>query len=85
MIKKQNKGFGFIEIILVTIIILFVFYQFINLYFKKSPVNARDQKILTEETLDTSSYKKTLDSVKAKVNEVNSMVETQDKEMENYR
>ena len=70
--KKEFKGgFAFIELFLVIVIILFLFYKVINLYFKKTPtINKETEKSLSEQGINTTNYKTIVDSTKERIQNV---------------
>lgn len=82
-IEKANRGFGFIEIILVLAVIFFLCYKVFALYFKESMSNIDNRKVLSEAGINTSSNKTIIDSTRKKVEEYNLKVEGQNKELEN--
>lgn len=65
-----NKGFAFLEILLVLAIILFLGSKLLNQYLNKPVVDKQTRELLTSQGIDTSSYKATTDSFRAKVNDI---------------
>jgi hypothetical protein len=68
--RISNKGFGFVEIILVLAIILFVFYKLFNSYFNKSPVDKETRAVLSTQGIDASNYKTAADSTREKLRSI---------------
>ncbi len=81
-IKRANRGFGFIEIILVLVVMFFLCYKLFALYFKESPVYKDNRKVLSEAGINTSSNKAIIDNTRKNVEEYNLKVEGQNKELE---
>lgn len=81
MKKEFRRGFGLIEILLVLAIIFFFFYKVSNLYFKKTITTAKEtESTLSEQGINTASYKTIFDSTKDKVRDYNEKIEEQNKE-----
>jgi hypothetical protein len=55
---------------LVLAIIAFIAYEVFNVYFKKTSVDKETQKIISEQGIDTTSYKSTIDSTREKLKEI---------------
>ena len=70
--RKVKAGFGFIEILLVLVIIAFIAFKVFNVYFKKTSLDKETQKILSEQGIDTKSYKSTIDSTRDKLKDIQS-------------
>jgi prepilin-type N-terminal cleavage/methylation domain-containing protein len=70
--RKGKAGFGFIEILLVMAIIAFIAYKVFNVYFKKSFLDKETQKFISEQGIDTTSYKSTIDSTRDKLKDIQS-------------
>lgn len=70
--RKVKAGFGFIEILLALAIIAFIAYKVFNVYFKKTSLDKDTQKIISEQGIDTTSYKSTIDSTRDKLKEIQS-------------
>ncbi|MCX5705844.1 MAG: prepilin-type N-terminal cleavage/methylation domain-containing protein [Candidatus Omnitrophica bacterium] len=70
--RKFKAGFGFIEILLVLAIIAFIAYKVFNVYFKKTSLDKETQKIISEQGIDTTSYKSTIDSTRDKLKDIQS-------------
>lgn len=69
--KEFKKGFGFIELLLVLVVILFLFYKVINLYFKKATTpNKETEKALSEQGINTTNYKSIIDTTKEKIKNI---------------
>ena len=68
--KEYKSGFVFLELVLVLAIILFLCYRLLNMYFKKPSLDKETKKVLTEQGIDTTSYKATLDSTREKVEDI---------------
>lgn len=71
MAKKDKAGFGFIEILLVLVIVLFLFYKVINFYFKKAPtINKETEKALSEQGINATNYKSIIDTTRNKIKNI---------------
>ena len=70
MPKKGNAGFGFIEILLVLVIVSFIFYKLINVYFRQAPVNKETQKALSEQGINSANYKSITDTTRKKLQDI---------------
>ena len=80
--RHLEKGFAFLELLLVLLIIPFIFFKVINFYFKRSPVNKEDEKSLSEQGIDTRNYKTVLDSSREKIQDINEQAINRAKELE---
>jgi prepilin-type N-terminal cleavage/methylation domain-containing protein len=69
-INSFRKGFGFIEILIVLAIILFLGYKLLNVYFKRPSINPETNKALIEQGIDTTNYKTTADTVRNKIENI---------------
>ena len=67
---NKQKAFAFIEILLVTAIVLGLCYYLFNAYLKNSAMDAKTKDILSEQGIDTTSYKATINSVRDKVQDI---------------
>ena len=65
--RKIKAGFMFIELLLVLTIIMFIVFKVFDLYFKQSSLNKETQKVISEQGIDTTSYKSIIDSTKKKL------------------
>ena len=70
--KKIKTGFMLIEFLLVLVIIMFVVFKVWDIYFKKLALNKETQKVMTEQGVDTTNYKTISDSIKNKVEDIQS-------------
>ncbi|MGA2774552.1 MAG: hypothetical protein ABSE81_00585 [Candidatus Omnitrophota bacterium] len=70
--KKIKTGFMLIEFLLVLVIIMFVVFKVWDIYFKKPALNKETQKVMTEQGVDTTNYKTISDSIKNKVEDIQS-------------
>ncbi len=70
--RKVKAGFGFIEILLALAIIAFIAYKVFNVYFKKTSLDKDTQKIISEQGIDTTSSKSTIDSTRDKLKDIQS-------------
>jgi prepilin-type N-terminal cleavage/methylation domain-containing protein len=69
---NKQRAFGFIEILVVLVIIGILYYVMINTYFKKGVVkDKKTAEVLQQEGISTSNYQSMIDSVKKKVGDVN--------------
>ena len=65
-----KQGFAFLELLLVLTIILFLGYQLLNLYFKKTPFDTETKKALSDQGIDTTNYKTMTDTVRGKIQDI---------------
>ena len=84
-ITRANRGFAFIEIIIVLAVILFLSYKLLALYLKESPIDKENKKMLSEQGIDISSREAIIDKTRKNVEEYNLKVESQNKELENIK
>lgn len=70
MKRKRIDGFGFVEILVVLAIILFLGYKLLNFYFKQPSINPETNKALIEQGIDTTNYKTTADTVRSKIENI---------------
>ncbi len=68
---RGKKGASFIELLLALGIVIFLYYFATKLYIKKPSLDKNTQKALTEQGIDTSSEKSTLESVTDRISEIN--------------
>jgi flagellar biogenesis protein FliO len=71
-ISKLKAGFMFIELILVLAIIMFIAFKVFKLYFKHSPLNQETQRVISEQGINTATYKSIIDSTKDKLGDIQS-------------
>jgi len=69
-VMNIRRGFAFIEIIIVTAIILFLAYKLLNSYFKQPLVDKETQKALSEQGISTTNYKAMTESVRDKLQNI---------------
>ena len=67
---KLKSGFAFLELLLASAIIMFIAYLAFKAYFKKTPLDKETQKAVSEQGIDTTSYKSTIDSTRNKVEDI---------------
>ncbi|MDP2938591.1 MAG: hypothetical protein Q8O13_00690 [Candidatus Omnitrophota bacterium] len=65
--RKIKTGFMFIELLLVLAIIMFIAFKVFKLYFKNPSLNKETQKVISEQGINTTSYKSIIDSTKKKL------------------
>lgn len=68
--RKIKAGFMFIELLLILAIIVFIVFKVYKLYFKNPSLNLETQRVIAESGIDTTSYKSTIDSTRAKVEDI---------------
>lgn len=71
LLFRDKKGGSFIELLLAVGIVIFLYYIAMKIYIKKPPLNKDTQKVLTEQGIDASGGKSTLESVTDKISEIN--------------
>lgn len=71
MIFSSKKGFAFIEILLALGIVLFLYYFFAKAHMAGPVGDKNTKKILTEQGIDTSADKSTLQAVTDKIHDLN--------------
>jgi len=67
MRKQSRAGFALIELLLVLLVIIFLYYLVPKFYFKKPSLNKEVEQTLVHQGIDTTNYKTILDSTKAKL------------------
>lgn len=68
---KTPRGFAFVELLLVLVILTVIFVMVMKNYHKRSPVDAGSQKFMSEQGIDTTSYGSIKDSVQKKLQAIN--------------
>jgi uncharacterized protein YneF (UPF0154 family) len=68
--RKIKTGFMFIELLLVLAIIMFIAFKVFKLYFKNPSLNKETQRVISEQGIDTTSYKSTIDSTRDKLENI---------------
>jgi prepilin-type N-terminal cleavage/methylation domain-containing protein len=71
--KKARAGFGFIEILIAMAIVAFLAYTVFKMYFKEAAapvIGKEEQKIISEQGIDTVNYRTTVDSTRQKLKEI---------------
>ena len=68
--RKFKTGFMFIELLLVIAIIMFIAFKVFNVYFKKPVLNKETEKVISEQGIDTTSYKSTINSTRDKIEDI---------------
>jgi hypothetical protein len=66
-VSRGEIGFALLELLLAAVVILLLFFAFAKLYLKKSPLDKDSQESFKQQGIDTTNYKTTLDSTKAKL------------------
>ena len=59
-----------IELLLVLAIIMFIAFKVLNFYFKKPSLNKETQRVISEQGIDTTSYKSITDSTRNKLEDI---------------
>jgi hypothetical protein len=70
MMRKIKAGFMFIEILLVMAIIMFIAFKVFKLYFKQPSLDRESQKVISEQGINTSTYKSVIDSTRNKLQDI---------------
>jgi flagellar biogenesis protein FliO len=68
--KKIKAGFMFIELLLVLAIIMFIAFKVFKLYFKSPPLNQETQQVISEQGINTSTYRSILNSTRNKLEDI---------------
>ena len=68
--SKNKSGFMLLELLAVLAIIMFIAFKVFNLYFKQPSINKEMQKIIAEQGIDATSHKSTIDSTRAKFQDI---------------
>ncbi len=68
--KKNKRGFMYLEILLVLAIIIFAGFKVFKAYYKSPTINKETQKIMIEQGIDTTNYKTTVDSYRDKLEDI---------------
>lgn len=67
---KVQAGFMFLELLLVLVIIMFIAFKVFESYSKKPVLNKETEKVMSEQGIDTTSYKSIIDSTKSKLEDI---------------
>ncbi|MCX5666970.1 MAG: hypothetical protein NTY34_01470 [Candidatus Omnitrophica bacterium] len=67
MRKQSRAGFALIELVLILLTIIFLYYLMSKFYFKRPLLNKEVEQTLVHQGIDTTNYKTILDSTKAKL------------------
>jgi len=70
MRKRYSAGFAFIELLLVLLTVIFIYYMISKFYFGRAPVNKEVGQTLSQQGIDTTNYKTILDSTKTKISNI---------------
>ena len=84
-INKSKMGFGLIEIVLVLAAILFLYYFMSKFHLERPHIDKETQKAASEQGIDTTSYKSTLDTVKKKLRDSQDQDAKRTSEMEDLK
>ena len=68
--RKIKAGFMFLEILLVLAIIMFIAFKVFKLYFKNPPIDKETQRVITEQGINTTTYKSIINSTKDKLEDI---------------
>ena len=68
--RKIKAGFMFLEILLVLAIIMFIAFKVFKLYFKNPPLDKETQRVITEQGINTTTYKSIINSTKDKLEDI---------------
>ncbi len=60
----------FIELLLALAIIMFIAFKVFNVYFKKPSLDKETQRFISEQGIDTTSHKSTIDSTRDKLEDI---------------
>ncbi len=82
MVFSNKKGFAFIEILLALGIVLFLYYFLAKAYMVNPAGDKNTKKILTEQGIDASGGKSTLQAVTDKIHDLNEKELERAKQME---
>ena len=64
---RKTAGFALIELLLILLTIIFLYYFMSKFYFKRSSLDKEVEQTLVQQGIDTTNYKTILDSTKAKL------------------
>jgi hypothetical protein len=68
--REAKTGFMFLELILAVAAVMFLAFAVFKLYFKQPYINKETQKVISEQDIDTTSYKTTIDSTRSKIEDI---------------
>lgn len=60
----------FIELLLVLAIAMFIAFKVFKLYFNHSSLNPETQRVMSDQGIDTTSYKSTIESTRNKLEDI---------------
>ena len=69
-IEVRQPGFALVELILVSMVILFLLYTLVKVHFKEPVVNKETAEVLRQEGINTTSHKSTVESMREKIRQV---------------
>ena len=78
-------SFALLEILLVAIVILALYYIALKFYFKNPSIDKTTQEALSEQGIDTSSQQAVLESTKKRLKEFDKQILDREKQLENFR
>ncbi len=81
MRKRHKAGFAFIELLLVLLTVMFIYYLISKFYFGRTPLNKEVDQTLAQQGIDTANYKTILDSTKAKIADIQQRQEEEIREI----
>jgi uncharacterized protein YneF (UPF0154 family) len=68
--SRLKAGFMFIELLLVLAIIMFLAFKVFKLYFKNPPLNPETQRVISEQGINTATYKSIINSTRDKLEDI---------------
>lgn len=68
--KKIKTGFMLIELLVALAIIMFIVFKVLSPHFIKPSLDKETQKVISEQGIDTTSYKSTIDSTRNKLRDI---------------
>ena len=82
MKTRSRAGFAFIELLLVLLTIVFLYYLISKFHLGKPLLNKEVEQTLVQQGINTTSYKTIVDSTKAKLADIQERQEENAKKLE---
>ncbi len=83
---RNAKGFlSLLELLLVAVILLFIGSLGLKRYFGQCALNKETKEMFKQQGISTESYQSTLESTKARINQVNEQLNERARQIEQYK
>lgn len=78
---KRQKGFSLLGILLAIAIVILLYYAAMKVYFRGPVVDKKTQQSLAEQGIDSTDYKKMIDTAKNKLGEIEKKMKKREKQL----